>query len=174
MAGRGITKNSDLGPHTPEILRPSLPTGSLVWMGSRNRELARRMGRFTHTFPRFAGSQYPNKWACSQAISDPSILFENDFSNSSRFLSPEIIYGHAIFIDNSHPERSQIFIFSGLSLSKRSNSEKLTSFKIVASTFNLWHLLVNFFFFYRKKIVRHSRYNAVQIEVSFVSTGQDI
>ena len=48
--------------------------GSLVWMGSRNRELARRMGRgkvtfprFTRTFSRFAGSRYPNKWACSQA-----------------------------------------------------------------------------------------------------------
>ena len=23
--------------------------------------------RFTHTFPRFTGSRYPNKWACSQA-----------------------------------------------------------------------------------------------------------
>ena len=134
-----------LWPQTPENLRPSLRAGSLVWKGSRNRELARRMGRFTHTFPRFAGSRYPNKWACSQAISDPSILFENDLSNSSRFLSPEIIYGHAIFIDNSHPERSQTFIFSGLSLSKRSNSEKLTRFKIVANTFMTF--AGDFFFF---------------------------
>ena len=57
--------------------------------------------------------------------SDPAPFFENDLSNSSRFLSPEMFYSHAMFIDNSRPERSQIFIFSGLSLSKRSHSEKL-------------------------------------------------
>ena len=31
--------------------------------------------RFTHTFPRFAGSRYPNKWAWSQAN-----IFMNDLS----------------------------------------------------------------------------------------------
>ena len=37
----------------------SLRAGSLVWMGSRNRELIRLTS--------FVGSRYPNKWACSQA-----------------------------------------------------------------------------------------------------------
>ena len=37
--------------------KASLRAGSLVWTGSRDRELARSMGR----------SEYPNKWAWSQA-----------------------------------------------------------------------------------------------------------
>ena len=40
-----------------------------------------------------------------------------------------MFYSHTIFIDNSPPERNEIFVFSGLSLSPRSNSEKLTSFR---------------------------------------------
>ena len=54
----------------PQILNIcSLQAGSLVWMGSCKRELARRMGLFCASFflAGFAGSRYPNKWACSQA-----------------------------------------------------------------------------------------------------------
>ena len=54
----------------PQILNIcSLRASSLVWMGSCNQELARRMGLFCPSFflAGFAGSRYPNKWACSQA-----------------------------------------------------------------------------------------------------------
>ena len=43
-----------------------------------------------------------------------------------------MFYGHAIFINNIQKEAILIFIFFGLSLSHRSNSEKLTGFKIAA------------------------------------------
>ena len=74
-----------------------------------------------------------------------------------------MFYVHAMFIGNRQKEAIYLF-FSGLSLWRRSNSENLTGFKIQAET------LMTFageFFFYR------SRYNVVQIEVSFVSTGRD-
>ena len=43
-----------------------------------------------------------------------------------------MFYGHVMCFHLQHPERSEIFIFSGLSLSRRSNSEKLTRLKIAA------------------------------------------
>ena len=46
-------------------IRASLRVGSLVWMASRHRELARRMG--LRRFSPLTGIPYPNKWACSQA-----------------------------------------------------------------------------------------------------------
>ena len=62
-------------------------------------------------------------------------------------------------------ERIEIFIFSGLSLSHRSNSENLTRFKIAADT-----LMTFDGEFFTEEIERQSRYSVVQIEVSFVST----
>ena len=66
-------------------------------------------------------------------------------------------------------ERSEVFIvfiFSVLSLSRRSNGAvlKLTRFKISAYTFAGEYIT--------EEIERQSRYNVVQIEVSFVSTGR--
>ena len=49
------------------FINDSLRASSLVWTGSRDRELVRRMGQGKVTFSRFAGSWYPNKWACSRA-----------------------------------------------------------------------------------------------------------
>ena len=61
--------------------------------------------------------------------------------------------------------RSEMFIFSGLSLSRRSNGEKLTRFKLSADK------LAGKCF--KNEIERQSRYNVVEIEVIFVSTGCD-
>ena len=43
-----------------------------------------------------------------------------------------MFYGRVMCFHLQQPERSEIFIFSGLSLSRRSNSEKLTRLKIAA------------------------------------------
>ena len=51
---------------------------------------------------------------------------------SSQFVSPVMFYGHAMCFHLQRPNRSKIFIFSGLSLSRRSNSGKLTRLKIAA------------------------------------------
>ena len=63
--------------------------------------------------------------------------------NSFLFSLPKKFYGHAMFIGNSHngarylSSRVQlIYIISGLSLSCRSNSEKLTMFKVAADIFS--------------------------------------
>ena len=45
----------------------------------------------------------------------------------------QIIYGHVICVHLQQPKRSKIFLFSGLSLSRWSNSEKLTRLKIAAN-----------------------------------------
>ena len=45
-----------------------------------------------------------------------------------------MFYGHAMFIGNRQKEAIYFNIFSGLSLWRRSNSEKLTRFKIAADT----------------------------------------
>ena len=50
--------------------------------------------------------------------------------NSSEFLSPNALW--SCNVHRQQPERSKIVIFSGLSLSHRSNSENLTRFKIAA------------------------------------------
>ena len=41
-----------------------------------------------------------------------------------------MFYGHVMYFHLQQPERSEIFIFTGLSMSRRSNSEKLTRLKI--------------------------------------------
>lgn len=61
-----------------------------------------------------------------------------------------------------------MFIFSGLSLWRRSNGENLTRFKIAAQT-----LMTFAGKFFTEEMERQSRYNVVQIVVSFVSTGRD-
>ena len=43
-----------------------------------------------------------------------------------------MFYGHVMCFHLQQSERSEIFIFSGLSLSRRSISEKLTTWKIAA------------------------------------------
>ena len=68
-------------------------------------------------------------------------------------------------VQRQQPERIEIFIFPGLSLSHQSNSENLTRFKIAADT-----LMTFAGEFFTKEIERQSRYSVVQIEVSFVST----
>ena len=52
--------------------------------------------------------------------------------NLSQFLSPNVLW--SCNVHGQLPERSDIFTFSGLSLWRRSNSEKLTRFKIAADT----------------------------------------
>ena len=54
------------------------------------------------------------------------------FANSSQFLSPNVLWSRNV--QRQQPERIEIFIFSGLSLSHRSNGENLTRFKIAADT----------------------------------------
>ena len=61
--------------------------------------------------------------------SDPSNLFKKDLHCKLVLI---LIYGHVICVHLQQPKRSEIFIFSGLSLSGRSNSEKLTRFKTAA------------------------------------------
>ena len=53
-------------------------------------------------------------------------------ANSSQFLSPNVLWSRNV--QRQQPERIEIYIFSGLSLSHRSNSENLTRFKIAADT----------------------------------------
>ena len=62
-----------------------------------------------------------------------------------------------------------MFIFSGLSLSRQSNGEKSSRFKIAADT------LMTFAgeLFTLKEIERQSRYNIIQIEVRFLFAGHD-
>ena len=50
-------------------------------------------------------------------------LFLKKDLNSSQFLSPDVLWSRNVY--RQQPEMSEIFIFSGLSLSRRSNSEKL-------------------------------------------------
>ena len=50
--------------------------------------------------------------------------------NSSQFLSPNVLW--SCNVHRQQPERSKIFIFSCLSLSYRSNSEKLRRLEIAA------------------------------------------
>ena len=64
--------------------------------------------------------------------------------------------------------KSEMFIFSGLALSRPSNSEKLTRFKIAADS-----LMTFAGEFFTKEIERQSCYNAVPVEVIFASTGCD-
>ena len=53
-------------------------------------------------------------------------------ANSSQFSSPNVLWSRNV--QRQQPERIEIFIFPGLSLSHRSNSENLTRFKIAADT----------------------------------------
>ena len=54
-------------------------------------------------------------------------------ANSSQFLSPNVLWSRNV--QRQEPERIEIFIFSGLSLSHWSNNEtRLTRFKIAADT----------------------------------------
>ena len=63
--------------------------------------------------------------------SDPSnFVLKKGLVNSSQFLSPNVLW--SCNVHRQQPERSKIFIFSGLSMSHRSNSEKLRRFKIAA------------------------------------------
>ena len=63
--------------------------------------------------------------------SDPSnFKKKKGLVNSSEFLSPNALW--SCNVHRQQPERSKIVIFSGLSLSHRSNSENLTRFKIAA------------------------------------------
>ena len=48
----------------------------------------------------------------------------------SQFLSRNVLWSRNVH--KQQPERNELFIFSGLSLTHRSNSEKLTRFKIAA------------------------------------------
>ena len=59
----------------------------------------------------------------------PRVCFlKKGLVNSSQFLSPNVLL--SCNLHRQQLERRKIFIFSGLSLSHRSNSEKLTGFKI--------------------------------------------
>ena len=60
----------------------------------------------------------------------PRILFKKGLVNSSQFLALNVLW--SCNVHRQQPERSKIFIFSGLSLSHRSNSEKLRRLKIAA------------------------------------------
>lgn len=60
------------------------------------------------------------------------------------------------------PERSKMFIFSGLTLSR------LQTNKVKNST---WYLMTFAGEFFTEEIERQSRYDVVEIEVSFVSKG---
>ena len=74
--------------------------------------------------------------------------------NSSQFLSPDVLWSRNVH--RQPPERSDLFIFSGLSLWRRSNSEKLTMLKIAVDT------LITFageFFKRRKRRHRFARKN---------------
>ena len=93
--------------------------------------------------------------------SEPSIVLKKRFAffrkkiytvNLFQFLSPNVLW--SCNVHGQLPERSGIFTFSGLSLWRRSNSEKLKRFKIAADT------LITFAgeFFYRRKR-RHSHHN---------------
>ena len=93
----------------------------------------------------------------------PSHLTSN---RNFRIFSPNIWSRN---VHGQQQERSEILIFSGLSLSRRPNSEKLASFNKKQPT-RWWHLLSIFF---TEEIERQSRCNFVKIEVSFVSTIQD-
>ena len=75
-----------------------------------------------------------------------------------------------MFIGNRQKEAIYFNIFSGLSLWRRSNSEKLTRFKIAADTFITF---AGEFFYRWKRRHRVAIMYVVQIEVSFVSTGRD-
>ena len=68
-------------------------------------------GLYTH-FSSLRRFSVPKQVSLVAGYPRPLKFFENDLSNSSRFLSPEMFYGHAMFIDNSQLERGQIFIFS--------------------------------------------------------------
>ena len=52
--------------------------------------------------------------------------------NPSRFLLPNVLWSRNV--NRQPPERSDIFIFFGLSLSRRSNTERLRRLKIVVDT----------------------------------------
>ena len=67
-------------------------------------------------------------------------------------------------VHRQQPERSEIFIFSGLSLSGLS----LARFKITADILTAFAGE-----FFTEEIKTQSRYNVVQIEVNFVSTRRD-
>ena len=69
----------------------------------------------------------------SPKLQAPRFLFFNYLhANSSQFLSPNVLWSRNV--QRQQPERIEIFIFPGLSLSHRSNSENLTRFKIAADT----------------------------------------
>ena len=75
-----------------------------------------------------------------------------------------MFYGHVMCVHLQQPERSVIFIFFGLFLSRLSNNEKLTRLKIAAD--------ISMAFageFFTKEI--GDRDTVVQIEVSFESIG---
>ena len=67
-----------------------------------------------------------------------------------------MFYGHAMFIGNRQKEAIYFNIFSGLSLWRRSNSEKLTRFKIAADT-----LMTFAGGFFTEEKERRSRYNVL-------------
>ena len=82
--------------------------------------------------------------------------------NSSQFLSPNVLW--SCNVHRQQPERSNIFIFSGLSQSHRSNSEKLRRFKIAAD------ILIAFAGeFFTEEIEDTESLNVVQTEVSFAN-----
>ena len=56
------------------------------------------------------------------------LFFFKGLVNSSQFLSPNVLW--SCNVQRQQPERSKIFIFSGLLLSHRSNSEKLRKFTV--------------------------------------------
>lgn len=74
--------------------------------------------------------------------SDPLIFFLKIYiflkkkkvyiGNSSRFLLSNVLWSRNV--NRQPPERSDIFIFFGLSLSRRSNTERLRRLKIVVDT----------------------------------------
>ena len=62
----------------------------------------------------------------------PQIFFlKKGLVNSPEFLSPNVLW--SCNVHRQQQEKSKIFIFSSLSLSHRSSSEKLTRFKIAAN-----------------------------------------
>ena len=73
-----------------------------------------------------------------------------------------------MLIGSSHARESEMFVLSGLA--RLSNSKNLTRFKIAAGLNTLMTFAGEYF---TAEIERESRYNVVQIEISFVSTGRN-
>ena len=90
------------------------------------------------------------------------IFFFKGFVNSPQFFSLNVLW--SCNVHRQQPERSNIFIFFGLSQSHRSNSEKLRRFKIAAD------ILIAFAGeFFTEEIEDTESLNVVQTEVSFAN-----